>query len=129
MKRFTWQQALLPVAVLTLAGCATDIMRRYVGRGPEAVMARYGPPDNVYALPDGRRAYQWMQISESTSPGSEETRTRWRKGRDGSPFEPVTTTQINPPTNETHRCFYTMYARREGAAWVFDAFERPEPGC
>ncbi len=28
----------------TLTGCAADIMRGYLGRAPEEVMAKYGPP-------------------------------------------------------------------------------------
>lgn len=128
MKRYAWALALLPAA-LPLGGCASDIMRGYLGRGPEAVMARYGPPDNVFDMPDGRRAYQWMQISQSTSAGSEETRTRWVKRRgDGRP-ERVTVTQVTPPTSTDRRCFYTLYAHRQGAGWVLDNFERPEFGC
>lgn len=114
--------------VLTLAGCATDIMRGYIGRTPQEVMARYGPPDNVFDMPDGRRAYQWLEISETTSPGSEETRTRWVEKRDGR-RERVTTTEISPPVNERKKCYYTMYAHRDRGDWIFDSFERPEFGC
>jgi hypothetical protein len=114
---------------LSLAGCATDIMRGYVGRTPQDLMARYGPPNNVFDMPDGRRAYQWLQISESTSAGSEETRTRWVERHDGR-RERVTATQINPPTSERKKCYYTMYAHRDaGGAWIFDSFEQPEFGC
>lgn len=117
------------VALLGLSACATDIMRGYVGREPEAVMARYGPPDNVFDMQDGRRAYQWVEISEATSAGSEETRTRLkRRGRHGA-MERVTTTQINPASSQTKRCFYTMYAHRDAGRWIFQDFERPEFGC
>ncbi|MBS0251798.1 MAG: hypothetical protein JSR78_12130 [Proteobacteria bacterium] len=113
---------------LGLAGCATDIMRGYMGRTPQAMMARYGPPAHVFDMPDGRRAYQWLETSESTSAGSEESHTRWveRHGR----REKITTTQINPPVNQTKRCFYTMYAHRDlDGGYIFDSFEKPEFGC
>ncbi|WP_447726133.1 hypothetical protein [Sphingomonas koreensis] len=120
----------LSVALLfSLTACATDIMRGYIGRTPQDVMARYGPPDNVFGMPDGRRAYQWLEISESTSAGSEETRTRWVEKRDGR-RERVTTTQISPPVSERKKCYYTMYAHRApGGGWIFDSFEQPEFGC
>jgi hypothetical protein len=120
--------ALLPIMVLALAGCATEIMRGYIGALPEAVMARYGPPDRVYDLPDGRRAYQWMDGTRSTSLGSGETRTRLvRRGR--QPPERVTTTRTNPAIVGERRCYYTMYAHRQGGGWVFEDFERPKRGC
>ncbi|MBW8743281.1 MAG: hypothetical protein JF628_02845 [Sphingomonas sp.] len=115
--------------IFGLTGCATDIMRGYIGRTPQDVMARYGRPDNVFDMPDGRRAYQWLQISKSTSAGSEESRTRWVERRDGR-RERVTTTQVNPPVSETKKCFYTMYAHRGPAGdWIFDSFKEPEFGC
>jgi hypothetical protein len=111
-----------------LAGCAADIMRGYVGRTPQDMMARYGRPANVFDMPDGRRAYQWLEVSESTSAGSEESRTRWVEGHGRR--EKVTTTQINPPVNQTKRCFYTMYAHRgPNGDYIFDSFEEPALGC
>jgi len=122
---------LLPAlaALLTLSGCAADIMRTYIGSGPEAVIAHYGPPDTIFDLPDGRRGYQWLQVTQSTSAGSEETRTRIEpRGRHGG-AQRVTTTQITPPSVQTSRCFYTLYAHRVGDRWVFDDFARPILGC
>jgi hypothetical protein len=123
------RNGLLVTLALGLTGCATGIMRGYMGRTPQDVMARYGPPDNVYGLPDGGRAYQWLQISQSTSAGSEESRTRWVDRGNGR-RERVTKTQITPPTSDVKKCFYTMFAHRSAAgAWIFDRFESPEFGC
>jgi hypothetical protein len=128
-----WNMRSLRVALtvmlgFSLTGCATDIMRGYIGRTPQDVMARYGPPDNVFDMPDGRRAYQWLEVSESTSPGSEQTRTRWVEKRDGR-RERVTTTEISPPVSERKKCYYTMYAHRDRGDWIFDSFQQPEFGC
>lgn len=130
MLRINWPpMALILAMALGLGGCATDIMRGYMGRTPQDVMARYGPPDNVFDMPDGGRAYQWLQISQSTSAGSEESRTRWVDRGNGH-RERVTTTQITPPTSELKKCFYTMYAHRApSGAWIFDRFAPPEFGC
>lgn len=109
---------------LALSGCATDIMRGYVGRPPEAVMARYGPPIDVRDLPDGRRAYQWMESETETSGG--EATTKIEHGRND---RPRTRTEYSPTTTKERRCFYTFYARRTAYGWQIEDFERPEFGC
>lgn len=107
---------------LTLTGCAADIMRGYVGRAPEDVMAKYGPPFDVRDLPDGRRSYQWLETSMTTSGGSATTELD-RHGR------PRSRTEYSPTTTEERRCFYTMYARRTSAGWRIDSFATPVLGC
>ena len=120
----TWIAAALALGLLT--GCASDIMQTYLGQPLEAAMARYGPPDASFDLPDGRRAYQWAEVSTTVSPGYAVTRTR-RDGGGGS----ATRTELSPPTTSVSRCFYTMYARQDPATrgWVFDSFEPPALGC
>lgn len=128
MKRTLMMVAVLAVFVTLLSGCATDIMQSYVGRSPEAVMARYGPPDNVFDMPDGRRAFQWVQVTQSTSTATEESRTRWDDRRHGR--ERVTTRQTTPAVSETHKCYYTLYATLSPEnIWIFNSFEEPEFGC
>ncbi|WP_448661531.1 hypothetical protein ACG3SL_12790 [Sphingomonas sp. CJ20] len=109
---------------LLLCGCAADIMRGYVGRPPEAVMARYGPPVDVRDLPDGRRAYQWMQSEFETSGG--DATTRVERGGNG---HPRSRTEYTPTTTRERKCFYTFYARRAAYGWQIEDFERPEFGC
>src|SRR5690554_6501567 len=57
----------LTLAAAVLAACAGG-MERYVGRSVSAVMLDYGPPDDVFALADGRRAYQWEIKKEGVRP-------------------------------------------------------------
>lgn len=121
---------LLPL--MLLAACATDVMQGYVGRPVEAVMARYGRPDDTFDLPDGRRAFQWIEIETSTSPGSAVTRTRREPdGAGHGPSRTTTRTEYTPPTQTTNRCVYTMYGRRDPrtGGWMLESFERPEFGC
>jgi hypothetical protein len=131
MRRSTSISALaaLSLAAALLGGCASDIMGGYVGQPVTAAMARYGPPDVTFDLPDGRRAFQWIEVSTSTSEGQATTRTRPdpKHGRDAT----TTRTEFTPPTTSTSRCHYTMYARYNAAArdWVFDSFEPPAFGC
>lgn len=110
------------ILAATLSGCSTDIMRGYVGRSPEDVMARYGPPYDVRDLPDGRRAYQWLETEMTTSGGTETTIID-KRGRARA------RTEFSPTTTEEKRCFYTMYAHRTPAGWRIDDFAKPEFGC
>ena len=103
----------------SLSGCSADIMRGYVGRSPEEVMARYGPPVDVRDLPDGRRAYQWMEAETETSGG--EATIRIDNGRHRTEYSPTTTKE--------KRCFYTFYAHRTAYGWRIDEFRRTEFGC
>lgn len=112
------------IMMSALSGCATDIMRSYVGRSPEDVMARYGPPFDVRDLPDGRRAYQWLDTATTTSGGSETTVVVNKRGR-----PPRTRTEVSPTTIEEKRCFYTLYAHRTPAGWRIDDFAKPVFGC
>jgi hypothetical protein len=108
-----------------LSGCASDIMQGYVGQSLETAMARYGPPDVQFDLPDGRRAFQWIDINTTTSSGHATERVS--RGRDG----PKTHVDFTPASTTYNRCFYTMYARYDQArrGWIFDGFEPPALGC
>lgn len=113
------------VLASALTGCASDIMQGFVGQGLETAMAQYGPPDAQFDLPDGRRAFQWVDINTSTSPGQiAEEVSHGPNGR-------RTQTELTPAATTYNRCFYTMYARYDPArrGWVFDSFEPPAFGC
>lgn len=104
---------------VALQGCSAQIMRGYIGRPPEAVMARYGPPIDVRDLPDGRRAYQWMEVETTTSGGAATTTSDGRRQR----------TEYSPTTTQEKRCFYTLYAHRTSQGWRIDSYNEPEIGC
>jgi len=123
---FAGRIALLLVSTLMVGGCSTDIMRGYIGRPPESVMAKYGPPIDVRDLPGGRRAYQWLEESTTTTPGTATTRVE-HKGRGNR--HPEIKTEYTPSTTETDRCFYTFYANRVEDGWLIYDFEKPRFGC
>jgi hypothetical protein len=123
--RLSLNLPVLAVATLSLAACSADIMRGYMGRSPEAVMAKYGPPVDVRDLPDGRRAYQWLEVETTTQQG--EAITRAEGGRHGG--RPKIRTEYAPSTTHEQRCFYTFYAHRTPDGWRFDDFAKPALGC
>lgn len=49
----------LLAATLFAASCASTEMRPYLGQPIEEVLLRYGAPEQVITMTDGRRAYQF----------------------------------------------------------------------
>jgi hypothetical protein len=51
--------AMICVTALTLAGCAQPWQQFQAGQDQSAIIARMGPPREVYELPDGGRRLMW----------------------------------------------------------------------
>lgn len=58
------------VAVMAVAGCATQVMQGYVGKDITDVVLERGPPTGTMDMPDGRRAFQWRMDSVYSMPGT-----------------------------------------------------------
>lgn len=116
---------------LLLSGCATGIMEGFVGQPLQVGMARYGPPANVFDMPDGRRAFQWQIDSETYMP-------RQTYGT-VNVYAPPGSYTANANYSQTtyggqtirQSCLYTMYARWQPSqnAWIFESFEKPSIMC
>ncbi|WP_448951671.1 hypothetical protein [Labrys neptuniae] len=114
---------LLATAALALTGCASAVMKNYIGRPVESVMIDYGPPTSVLDLGPGQRAYQWQKISTNVVSGSSTSEVRrTRHGAD------VQTTET-PGYVERQECFYTFYARPAGGQWLITNFRKPSLEC
>jgi hypothetical protein len=50
---------LAALALLALAACVSNVMKPYVGRPIQDAMIDFGAPEQVIAMPDGRKAYQF----------------------------------------------------------------------
>ena len=62
--------AVAVASVALLAGCASDIMKNYIGQPVETVILDYGPPSTILDIGRGERAYQWRKVSTNVVPGS-----------------------------------------------------------
>lgn len=114
----------LLVLVLSLAACASRIMEGYVGQDLTSVIGRYGPPMNVYDLPDGRRAFQWEINSTVLVP----TTTNMSVVQSG--WLTTGTAVTSGGGAFSNRCIYTLYAQPQGTNhWTIVGFERPRLGC
>ena len=122
MKRLYREIAALTV-LLILSACASQIMKSYIGAPISNVMLDYGPPDNVYDLGPGARAYQWRKQKTQIVAG--QSSGEIRDTRRGKRYE-VTET---PGYVEHTECFYTFYTRGSGSDWYVTSFRQPLLEC
>lgn len=106
-----------------LTACASQIMKGYVGAPISSIMLDYGPPDNVYDLRPGERAYQWRKDKTQVVAGS--TSGEVRKTRRGERYEETQT----PGYVERTECYYTFYTRYSGGGWYVTSFRQPSLEC
>ncbi|MEL7198670.1 MAG: hypothetical protein AAGL10_10170 [Pseudomonadota bacterium] len=107
-----------------LSGCASQILKGFVGRDVGTVIARYGPYENAFDMPDGRRAFQWRLVEESLVP----TETV------AEDVETHRSTRQNVRTTggywKEEVCFYTVYAVPSGRdGWLIVDYEKPSFDC
>lgn len=125
---------LLIAVTLLLSGCATTIMDGFVGKPLQQVMVRYGPPANVFDMPDGRRAFQWNISSNYVVPGSSQSYTTANVYAPPGAFATVNATTYGTSTPGyvgQMDCLYTMYGQYDAVtkAWVLVGYEKPRLMC
>jgi len=125
---------------LGVSGCASSIMEGFVGQPLQMAMVRYGPPENVFDMPDGRRAFQWKMTSSGVVAGSSTTTYSGNvyappgglgAGGGTTTFNVKSRTTTTPAQVISHTCLYTMYATwNEGSkTWTFVGIEKPNFMC
>ena len=98
-------------------------MGEMVGKDVSQVVAKYGPPVNVYDTPDGRRAFQWRMENSYVTP----TTTNLNVYNYGGMTTGYATTTGGYAGTEV--CFYTLYATGSGKKWTVTGFEPPRAAC
>lgn len=122
-------RAVAIVALLLLTGCASQIMRSYIGKDIREVVLEYGPPANAMDMGDGRRAFQWIMNSTYTTPVIANTT--------GSATTTGYTTWVNSNTtvsggqSVSSSCVYTLFATWDEASksWRVVDFKKPKFMC
>jgi hypothetical protein len=116
--RLTLNLTVLASAALALSGCATApppgplAASKTVGRKIDEVMAANGPASGQWDLPDGRRVYQWQEISVMARVGASEI-----------------SGEVSGAASQT-TCYTTLYARPDAAGrFKVISYEAPRPGC
>ena len=117
------------IAALALAGCASDVMRGYMGKPMQEAMIDYGPPSNAFDMPDGRRAFQWVMSETVIAPTTVNANGSVRMAGNAAWYNSNATISGGQPITST--CAYTMIAHWDAArnAWIFDEFRKPSFMC
>lgn len=123
LKRKLALSAIGLAALSMLTACASQIMKSYIGAPINSVMLDYGPPDNVYDMRPGERAYQWRKDKTEVVSGS--TSGEMRRTRHGQRYEATET----PGYVHQTECYYTFYTRFSGADWYVTSFRQPSFEC
>lgn len=115
--------------VLALGGCASTIMKNYVGQPLQVAMIDHGPPVNAFDMPDGTRAFQWVKSRSYVMPVSS-----YQSGNAsviGNSVWWTQRTQISGGQPIHSECAYTMFAEWDEAqnAWIFTGFKKPKWDC
>ncbi len=114
---------------LLLGGCASQVMKSYVGLPLQTIMAKRGPPMIAFDLPDGRRAFQCV-LNRSYQMPTTVTNTG-QAYPVGNQVWWTQNTQISGGQVIGGRCAYTLYGRWSDAAraWMIEGFEKPPYAC
>lgn len=110
-----------------LAACAPPVLEQYMGRPIVDPMLDFGKPDEVFDLPDGRRAFQWDVEKQATRPSPRPV-IGVGVGIGHGGWGQVTTVGTSYETF-TKSCRYTLIADRRGDQWIVSGRRRPAPGC
>lgn len=116
-----------------LSGCASQIMKTYVGKTVADAVMDYGPPVAAFDMDQTRRAFIWTMNNSYTVPGS--TTTTGNLNVIGSTGFYSATTIASPPQTFNQQCNYTIFAERipgapEGpAGWRIVDFRKPNLMC
>lgn len=112
---------------LALTGCASSIMKGFVGQPLQSVMIKYGAPANAFDMPDGTRAFQWIMSSTYVTP-TYATNSGYATPMGNSVYWQQNT-QIHGGQPITNTCAYTMFGRWNGTAWVMTGYSKPNLMC
>lgn len=113
--------------LLAVSGCASSMMQGYVGQSIQQVVAKQRPPDNIFDMGDGRRAFQWIKTETTTTPV---TATNYGQAYgSGNSIYWTQNSRISGGEPITNSCTYTVYSRWNGTVWIVEGFEKPNIMC
>lgn len=111
--------------IVSLSGCATEILQSYVGKSITEPTLDYGPATNIVELGGGRRAYQWATTNSGVMPITSPTTTNIY-GSGGYATAYTSSTTYVPYSND---CLYTLTATQKGSDWIVDGIRQPTLAC
>jgi hypothetical protein len=123
------KRLILIAGLSALAGCASDIMKGFVGQPIQTVMLRYGPPAGAFDMPDGTRAFQWAMTRSGMLPTN--VQQSGSVVMVGQNAYWMSNAQITGGQTITSECLYTMTGRWDEATktWMVTGFQKPGFTC
>ena len=121
------------LVILMVSGCASQIMKSYIGHPVTDVIADYGPPTAGYETGKNEKMLIWERHRMHVNPGtSYTTGSVYGYGNSASYFGNTYTT---PATVSSSDCNYVLYARHTNkklnspAGWTVTGFKEPNIMC
>jgi hypothetical protein len=113
------------LAISILAGCATEVMKGYIGKPIQEPILDYGPPANIVELGGGRRGYQFQINSSGVIPMSTPSSSTIY----GSGGYATVNTQSTSYVPYSSECLYTLTATKQGETYIVDGYRQPRFDC
>ena len=133
---------LASVAMLAmLGGCASEIMKGYVGKDITEAVLDYGQPTNYLDMQNGQRAFQWTYSAMTTTPtyvtGQSNSNGLLIGNQMGSSSMfshngTITSSAVAFGGNSYEtRCIYTLFAKKgkNDGEWIVTGFRTPKFSC
>lgn len=109
-------------AALALSGCASTAMNRHVGKSISEAYFAYGKPENIFDLPDGRRAFQFRWGGGNMIVPGQSNTTIMPSGFGYN----VTTTTVPAAYIESKGCLVSLIAAPNGNDFVVQEYRIPK---
>lgn len=110
------------IVALALSGCVSTAMKNHVGKSITEALFAYGKPENVFDLPDGRRAFQFRWGGGSAIIPGQSNSTLMPNGSGYS----VNTTSTPAALIESAGCLVTLIAAPSGNDYVVQEYRYPK---
>ena len=117
------KKTIVMALALVLGGCASTAMKSFTGQSINEAFFKYGRPENVFDLPDGRRAFQFYWGGGSFTVPTTSTTALNSNGLGGFT---ATTTSIPAGIVGSKGCLVTLIARPKGDDFIVEEYRIPK---
>ena len=131
------RKTILLILIASISGCASMIMKGYIGKDVREVVVEYGYPSNWLDMGDGRRAFMWTSYRNFTTPVNVSSYTTGQANAQvygntvSAQGSANTNTRITGGQTYTSSCLYTLYAKWDDVrkGWIVTDFVKPKFRC
>jgi len=114
------------IFLLLLAGCASTHMKQYIGKDVLSIVLDEGPPENVFDLEDGKRAFQYYWGGGTFAMPQTTNVTANTTYAGNSAWTTATATTYGGGVFSTKGCLITYIGVWNGTAWIIEDIHYPK---